>query len=498
LRFDWNSVPRATWYQFEYRAHQTGPFVQQGDDFPATKTSTGFSFPLHLFDWTYARYRIAACNSAGCSRSAAVSVSSLRRDAVGYFKAAAPRAGAQFGESTSLSPDGYNFVTAAPGEATLSGNKLYGGAVYVFRRGSNGQWVQRARLQLNVDAWSDVGVVLNAAISASGNTVAVGMPTHSNETIGEADGQVEVFHFANNTWSRTRIPRSPAHRFGDSVALNESGDVLAIGSNDGNNSVAIYKLINGVWQNVRNLSITSLGYFELCSLSVMSRDGTAIAERCDDLGSATRPRRDYIRVHSGPDWSVRTDIDLAFPTSNETVYGHNGMGIDRTGATIAVQFNQSLNGVENGGGFVKVFKRNNGVYSQVTILNPGAWRSSAYRFVYGNTVSVSGDGQTIAVGDAADNGTGWGPRAAPLIAGTEQTGAVYVYRLTNAWTLANMVKPNYNPNPGESHIFGERTALSHSGRTLLIPVPRESSSATGIDGNWANSSLGASGAVFMY
>ena len=29
-----------------------------------------FSFPLHLFDWTYARYRLAACNSAGCSRSA--------------------------------------------------------------------------------------------------------------------------------------------------------------------------------------------------------------------------------------------------------------------------------------------------------------------------------------------------------------------------------------------------------------------------------------------
>src|SRR5688500_17503882 len=108
LRFDWNSVPRATWYQFEYRAHQTGPFVQQGDDFPATATSTRFSFPLHLFDWTYARYRLAACNSAGCSHSAAVSVSSLRRDAVGYFKAAAPRAGALFGASTDISPDGYN------------------------------------------------------------------------------------------------------------------------------------------------------------------------------------------------------------------------------------------------------------------------------------------------------------------------------------------------------------------------------------------------------
>ena len=499
LRFDWDSVPRATWYQLEYRAHQTGPFVQQGDDFRLTATSTRFSFPLHLFDWTYARYRLAACNSAGCSRSAAVSVSALRRDAVGYFKAAEPRAGARFGASTSISPDGYNFVTAAPGETTLSGNILNGGAVYVFRRSSNGQWSQRARLASNVRSWSDVRLDLSAAISVSGNTVAVGMPTYLNESSGEDEGRVDVFQFRNNLWSRTPIPRTPAaYRFGDSVALSEAGDVLAIGILSGNDSVAIYRSIDGVWQNVRNLPTNSLGYHELCSLPVLSRDGTAIAERCDDIGSGTRPRRDYIRVHSGPNWSVRTDIDLAFPTSNETTYGHNAMGIDRTGSTIAVQFNQSLNGIENGVGFVKVFKRNNGVYSQVTQLNPGAWRSGSYRFVYGNTVSVSGDGQTIAVGDGADNGTGWGPRAAPLIAGTAQTGAVYVYRLRNAWNLANMVKPNYNPNPGEAHIFGESTALSHSGRTLLVPVPRESSSAAGIDGNWANSSLGSSGAVFMY
>ena len=29
LRFDWDTVPGATWYQLEYRAHRTGEFVQQ-------------------------------------------------------------------------------------------------------------------------------------------------------------------------------------------------------------------------------------------------------------------------------------------------------------------------------------------------------------------------------------------------------------------------------------------------------------------------------------
>src|SRR5689334_11541036 len=102
LRFDWDTVPGATWYQLELRAHQTGSFVQQGDDYPATATSTRFTFALHFFDWTYARYRLAACNSAGCSRSPEVSVSDLRRDAVGYFKAAQPDGGSHFGDAADI------------------------------------------------------------------------------------------------------------------------------------------------------------------------------------------------------------------------------------------------------------------------------------------------------------------------------------------------------------------------------------------------------------
>src|SRR6185503_8140661 len=133
LRFDWDTVPGATWYQLEYRAHQTGAFIQQGDDFPAAATSTHFSFPLHLFDWTYARYRLAACNSAGCSRSAEISVSDLRRDAVGYFKASQSKERAFLGQEVDLSSNGYNLVATAPGEFTGSYDGAYkadGGAVY--------------------------------------------------------------------------------------------------------------------------------------------------------------------------------------------------------------------------------------------------------------------------------------------------------------------------------------------------------------------------------
>jgi hypothetical protein len=371
-----------------------------------------------------------------------------------------------------------------------------GGAAYVFKRGSDGKWLQRARFDLGVKATFDDAIQLDVATSGSGNTVAVGMSTDLRSDGSE--GQVDVFQFTNNAWKRTRIAPQPGNYFGGKVALDDSGTVLAIGHTGDLASAAIYKLVNGVWQNVRNLSLTDQGYQEHCDPLRMSRDGKVIAERCEEAASASRPRRDYLRLFSGSNWSMRTEITLRFPTSEQVHYLYWGVGLDRTGSTIAVQFSQNEDGDLNGSGAVRVYKLASGKYSLVTTLTPGPWRMANWKFTYGQALSVSGDGQTIAVGDVGDNGKGWGPRAAPLISGTDQLGAVYVYRLSASWKLANMVKPNYNPNPDLTKVFGARVALSQSGKTLIIPVADESSSAKGIDGNWANSGAEYSGAIFMY
>lgn len=499
LRFDWNRVPGATWYQLEFRAHQTGSFVQQGDDFPATATSTRFSFPLHLFDWTYARYRLAACNSTGCSRSAEVSVSALRRDAVGYFKAAQSQKEARFGRATDLSPDGYNLVATAPGEVTVSGNNLDGGAAYVFQRGSNGLWSQRARLQLldhEQMTEPEPPLTLSIATSGTGNTVAVGMPSNQRQPFDGHYGDVDVFRFQNGVWTRTRVPHVATYGFGNTVALSENGYVLAVGTNDTDSSLQIFRNQNGVWNHVRTFGTRNSGYIEMCGNARLSRDGSTVAEQCREFASDTRPDRLYVRVFSGTNWSVRTDIDISFPVSNETIFGGSGFAMDRSGDTIATQYSQSYD-VANAFGSVKVFKRNGAAYSQVVQLTPGAWRADAGRWLFGTSIALSGDGQTLAVGDPSDNGRGWGPRAAPLIAGADTTGAAYVYRMTDQWRLANMVKPNYGPYPAPSY-FGRSVQLSQTGKTLVVAGDLESSSASGIDGDWANSDRPYSGAIFMY
>ena len=96
---------------------------------------------------------------------------------------------------------------------------------------------------------------------------------------------------------------------------------------------------------------------------------------------------------------------------------------------------------------VRIYKRGAAGYSQVARLTAGAWRMKDRGYEYGTNLSLSGDGHTLAVGDDEDNGTGTGPRAAPLVSGTVHTGAVYVYRLTDMWRLSNIVKPNYTTPP---------------------------------------------------
>lgn len=498
LRFSWANVSGASWYQLELRAHQTGAFVQQGDDYPATATSARITFPLHLFDWTYARYRLGACNSSGCTYSPEVSVSNLRRDAVGYFKSGQPQSYGWFGDSLAISNDGYTFVATAPGEAdpTPSDDYIDGGAAYVFRRGTNGQWSQRARLPLNNHTFYLDDSRISVSTSGSGNTVAVGMSNFRDDADQNyGDGEVDIYYAKPGTssYARKRIPAPEGmYDFGRGVSLSESGYVLAVDTGGNDVRGVIYKSVNGTWQRVRDLPLEDSA---VCSATILSRDGKTIVQRCDQF---TTPRRALIRVNSGPNWSVQTDIVLETSASATLEWQHDGFAIDATGDTIAVQFFKYENGSSNGSALVKVYKRGTAGYSQVATLTPGAWRTSLYGYEYGTRLALSGDGHTLAVRDAYDNGKNWGPRAAPLLSGTEQLGAVYVYRLTDSWKLANMVKPNFVPESWMEGYFGTDVALSQTGNTLLVTMPADSSASANVGGDWKNTDLPFSGGVFMY
>jgi hypothetical protein len=502
LRFDWAPVAGATSYQLEYRANQKSTFNLKSS-FTASTTSTSFSFPLHLFDWTYARYRLAACNSAGCSRSAAVSVSSLRLKAVGYFKTSNTRDFQKFGQDVDISPDGNNFVAAAPGER-LSDSGNDSGAVYVFRR-TNGVWTQRARFTPVTPPYQDSNhyVIQSVAISASGNTVAVGLAAFEDTQNDTSRGAVEVFHWNGTTWSRAQVQRVPSTVFGDWVELADSGSTLAVGyfgpENYYDAKVAIYRPMNGAWQNVANIDGRA-DNGETCSQShAFSRDGSTLAQVCA-LPATPDVYFDgnFIRVHSGSNWATHTDIPLTSATPSTYGYNAGGIGMSANGDTIAASVvARAAQTADEATSQVNVFNRAGGVYMQTDVLKPGPWADGTYRYAYGAAIAVSGDGGTIGVGQTTDSGFGLGPRAAPLNPGGQMVGAVYVYRLSGTWKLANMVKPNDRYRVGYES-FGGLVVLSDTGKTLLIGNSGERSRGVGIGGDWKDGDISDAGAVWMY
>ncbi len=510
LRFDWEPVARASWYQLEYSAHRGFPFDQRGDDIPGAVTTARQRLPLHLYDWTYARYRLAACNSAGCARSPEVSVSSLRRDVVGYFKPAETLIGQRFGADTDLSADGLNFAVAAPGDFIASpGGPRPGGAIYVFRRVA-GIWIQRARLVPRIPPFIEGSNVMNVAISANGNTVAVGMPNFFHEEFDETSGEVFVFRFNGSSWVTTRLPAIARRAFGRWVGLNDAGDTLAIARGDNQSPpvprrVDIYRLTNGTWSPVRSIGDRA-GRTEFCDQGVLSADGSTVAESCMEGPVGSTPARHYVRTHSGANWSTRADMALEMSVSSEFGYGRGGIAIDGAGNTVAAQiFVASGPNPQDGPSEVHVFEREGGVYHKEATLTPGAWRANAQRNFYGQSLALSGDGEDLAVGDAWDNGLGTGPRAEPLIAGQARTGAVYVYRYRQLpgdpgdwWYLYNMVKPNYHPDNAPYRTFGTDVEYDTSGVALLVGESGESSDAEGISGGWNNIRAPGSGAAWLY
>jgi hypothetical protein len=501
LRFDWEPVPGATWYEFEYKANQAAAFVKQGSNLPASATSYAYRFPLHLFDWTYARYRLAACNASGCARSAEVSVSNLRRDAVGYFKAAVSTSNLAFGSDTDITPDGRNFVAAASGEMTDSSG-FPTGAVYLFRRGSGGEWLQRARLlPPAAPVHSGDENKMKVRISADGNTVVLGMPNYFREALAEGapddiSGEVFVFHFNGTSWTRSRLYGAAGARgsFGRWVSINDTGDLIAVGSGESvdpavNRHAYIYRKVSGTWQPVRDIQSTPGSAY--CDNGAMSADGSTLAQNC--RRSTPDGLQNYVRAYSGPNWTVREEMPLEMAPQSDFGLYSIGLAVDRTGSTIAAHVYMETHGGD-GPGEVHVFHRD-GAYSRVAIFTPGAWNVPDARSSFGRDVAISDDGGTIAVGHWADTGYGTGPRAAPLNPGTAYSGAVYVYRLKSTWRLANIVKPNYLPN---STAFGYQVALNGNGQTLLVGQEYESSPAQGIGGNWASTGAPHSGAVWLY
>ena len=114
----------------------------------------------------------------------------------------------------------------------------------------------------------------------------------------------------------------------------------------------------------------------------------------------------------------------------------------------------------------------------------------------GNSVTISADGRTMAVGAPHESSGATGIDGDQDDTSAYGAGAVYVYTLNGSrWSQQAYIKAS---NSAVSAEFGHVVAMSTDGNTLAVSAYFESSGATGVNGNQADASVPQAGAVYVF
>ncbi|MDH5753300.1 MAG: FG-GAP repeat protein [Deltaproteobacteria bacterium] len=525
LNFGWSAAEGATWYRMEEDPAQTGDFITSIErmDAPATGCTVGIA--THLMPWSTAQYRLQACNGGGCTPSEAIPVADGMLGSIGYFKASNPGSSDWFGHSTALSGDGATLAVGADnedgGSPGINGDQgdLVGdaGAVYVFTK-SDGVWVQQAYVKAsNPEALDLFGV--SVALSHDGNTLAVGAwKEGSNSTGINGDqlnnsayyaGAVYVYTRSGDTWSQQAYIK-PSNtmggaNFGVSVALSLNGDILAVGSpNHGSpqsGAAYIFTRSGDTWSEQAFLkSFNPDGGDRFGAAVALDDDGDTLAVSATwEDSAATGIDGDhlnnsladsgavYVFSFSGTEWSQQAYIKASNTGSNDWF----GMSLTLSGDGNTMVAGSPQEDALRGAAYV--FLRQSGTWSEQAYLKTSNISNNAH---FGNSVSLAGDGNLLAVGAWGEGGSDRGVGADPYLGYMLEAGAAYLLeRHGGLWSHREYVKAS-NTDPVDR--FGFSVSLSDNGDTLAVGSVFESSASTGLGGNQDDNSLSRAGAVYLY
>lgn len=484
--FTWDAVDGAT----EYRLLED-PTGDSDLEPLATLagTETRYAHEVFLPARINARYRLQACNAFGCAESATAAVSGTLAEAVGYLKASSTSAGDEFGYSVALSDDGETLAIGAwteDGSATgIDGGPgddgtTDSGAVYVFARTGVGTWVHEAYVKAsNTDAGDWFG--WRVALSGDGQTLAVGAPGEASGAAGiNGDeslnglfraGAVYVFARGEDAWTQQAYVKASNPNdfawFGSSVALSSDGETLAVGA---------------------------LGE----SSAATGIDG----DQSQDMANSFFAGAAYVFARDQGSWSQQAYVK-ASTTGGQHQFGYS-VALSASGATLAVgaigeRSNATgIDGDQNDtsavrAGAVYVFTQSLGVWSQQAYVKAS---NSDAEDLFGASVALSDDGNTLAVGAPWEGSDAIGINRDQRSNAASEAGAVYVFtRGRGGWAQQAYVKAG-NTRAGSR--FGSSVALARDGNTLAVGAPLEDGNATGIGGDPSDESASDAGAAYLF
>ena len=340
------------------------------------------------------------------------------------------------------------------------------------------QPVQRAYVKAsNTGANDNFG--MNVALSADGNTLAVGAYLEDsaakgidgNQTDNSAadSGAVYVFVRSGATWSQQSYIKASntgaSDEFGHAVALSADGNTLAVGAHLEDSAA------EGIGGSQTDNSALASG-----AVYVFTRSGTTWSQQA------------YIKASNtgAGDWFGYT-IALSKDSNTLAV----GAGFEDSAAK-GIGGSQTDNSAVNSGA-VYVFTRSGGTWKQQAYIKASNTDGDDW---FGTSLALSPDGTTLAAGAF------WEDSAAKGIGGNQtdnssnDSGAVYVFTRSGAtWSQQAYIKAS---NTNASGRFGNKVALSDDASTLAVAAQGEASAAKGVGGDQSDTSAPYAGAVYVF
>ena len=303
----------------------------------------------------------------------------------------------QLGRAVDISNEGNTIV--------ISEHENTKGKVKVFEF-ENDAWVQKGDAFVGVQTYR---CGQDVSLSKNGSIVAFSCQLSSYN--GTYSGHAEVWQFNDNTWVQLgqKITGDPSSYSGNAISLSDDGKVIAIGasSDNGNGNIAgrarVFRYENGAWGQRGDFFGEDVGDRFGHDLS-LSSDGTILAVGAPyhpDIGS-----HGHVRVFQYVDtentWN-QLGIDIEGSNLNDQ-FGY-AVSLSGDGATIAIGERNKKDNSNNihDTGAVYVYKFSNGNWELKGDIIHGLYVSGGF----GNPVSLSKDGQTVAsMGEDGDfNGT---------------------------------------------------------------------------------------------
>ena len=143
-----------------------------------------------------------------------------------------------------------------------------------------------------------------------------------------------------------------------------------------------------------------------------------------------------------------------------------------------------------------VYTRDNKGWKQQAYLKASNTAEGAQ---FGNSLSLSADGNLLAVGSSGEASSATGINGNQSDRSMPGAGAVYVFaRAGAAWSQQAYLKSSNTGGPDIGYQFGYAVSLSSDGSTLAVSETSDPSNATGINGNQKNTDAPDSGAVFIF